>query len=139
MSLQAEVRTVPAESGPRHLLLEPGSSHPFGARPDDNGINFALFSEHATAVELLLFDSHDAAEPFQTFALDPVANRSFAVWHGYVRGLRAPAFYAYRVTGPDGGGNRFDPAKVLVDPYARGLSRARWDRGAACRPGERPP
>jgi isoamylase len=136
MSLQAEVRTVPAESGRRNLLLEPGSSHPFGARPDGSGINFALFSEHATAVELLLFDSHDAAEPFQTFALDPVANRSFAVWHGYIRGLRAPAFYAYRVTGPDGGGNRFDPAKVLVDPYARGLSRARWDRGAACRPGD---
>ncbi|WP_433062115.1 glycogen debranching protein GlgX [Dactylosporangium sp. CS-033363] len=116
--------------------LEAGRAHPFGARCDREGVNFALFSEHATGVELLLFDSYDAEQPAQTFRLDPRTNRSFATWHCYVRGLRAPAFYGYRVTGPDGGGHRFDPQKVLVDPYAKGVARARWDREAACRPGD---
>ncbi len=120
----------------RLYSCEPGRAHPFGARPDADGINFVLFSEHATGVELMLFDGPDAEQPFQTFQLDHETNRSFAVWHAYVRGLRAPAFYGYRVTGPDTPGNRFDPGKVLVDPYTRGLSRARWDRDAAARPGD---
>ncbi|WP_433617984.1 glycogen debranching protein GlgX [Dactylosporangium sp. CA-139114] len=118
------------------LTLEPGRAHPFGARCDAEGVNFALFSEHATGVELLLFDSYDAERPAQTLRLDPLTNRSFATWHGYVRGLRAPAFYAFRVSGPGGGGHRFDPQKALIDPYAKGVSRARWDRDAACRPGD---
>ncbi|WP_432994083.1 glycogen debranching protein GlgX [Dactylosporangium sp. CA-233914] len=128
MSLQALDQTV--------YTLEPGRAHPFGARCDAEGVNFALFSEHASGVELLLFDSHDAEQPSHTFRLDPRTNRSFATWHAYVRGLKAPAFYGYRVEGPDTPGNRFDPQKVLIDPYARGVSRTRWDRDAACRPGD---
>jgi len=115
---------------------EPGRAHPFGAKPEAGGINFVLFSEHATGVELLLFDAAEAELPYQTFVLDHETNRSFAVWHAFVPDLRAPAYYAYRVTGPDTPGARFDPQKVLVDPYARGISRARWDREAACRPGD---
>ncbi len=92
-------------------------------------------------MHLLLFDAHDATEPFQTIALDPEDNRSFAIWHVYVRGLRAPAFYALRVFGPQGEqargqGHRFDPEKVLIDPYARGLDRTLWVRGSACVPGD---
>jgi glycogen operon protein len=68
-------------------------------------------------------------------------NRSFAIWHVYVRGLKPPVFYALRVFGPDGEqarhqGHRFDPQKVLIDPYARGLDRTVWDRGSACVPGD---
>ena len=68
-------------------------------------------------------------------------NRSFAIWHVYVPGLRAPVFYALRVFGPEGDearrqGHRFDPQKVLIDPYARGLDRTLWDRGSACAPGD---
>ncbi|MFI5914789.1 glycogen debranching protein GlgX [Dactylosporangium sp. NPDC051541] len=116
--------------------LESGRSHPFGARCDADGVNFALFSEHATAVELLLFDSFDDEQPAHVFALDPRDNRSFATWHCYVRGLRAPACYGYRVHGPDTPGHRFDPGKVLLDPYTKGVVRSRWDRAAACRPGD---
>jgi isoamylase len=120
---------------------EPGRNHPLGATPDDDGVNFAFFSEHATGIELLIFERAEDTEPVQTVTLDPDRNRSFAVWHVYLRGLRAPAFYALRVFGPEGDdargqGRRFDSGKVLADPYARGLDRGLWDRGAACRPGD---
>lgn len=114
-----------------------GRSHPLGARPDDGGVNFAVFSEHATAMQLLLFEHHDSPAPYQIITLDPETNRTFAVWHVRVEGLRAPAFYGLRAFGPeDVPGLRFDPDKVLLDPYARGVDRALWDRGAACRPGD---
>jgi glycogen operon protein len=111
----------------------PGRSHPFGAYADAGGVNFAFFSEHAEGMDLLLFDNAADREPARTITLDPERNRSFAIWHVYVDGLRAPAFYALRAHGP---GGRFDPGKVLIDPYARGLDRTLWDRAAACRPGD---
>ncbi|GIF38050.1 glycogen debranching protein GlgX [Actinoplanes xinjiangensis] len=115
---------------------EPGRSHPLGATTDDDGVNFAFFSEHATGMELLIFANAGDIEPVQTVALDPEPHRSFAVWHVHLRGLRAPAFYALRVSGPDGDGMRFQPEKVLADPYARGLDRSLWKREAACVPGD---
>ena len=125
----------------RELATERGRSHPLGAHPDAGGINFAFFSEFATGIELLLFDRHDDVEPYQTIVLDPEASRSFAIWHVYVRGLRAPAFYALRVHGPAddqarGEGHRFDPRKLLIEPYSRGLDRTRWQRGSAVGPGD---
>ncbi|HEX8628901.1 MAG TPA: glycogen debranching protein GlgX [Catenuloplanes sp.] len=139
MRLQvSELQHRPAVTGRDELVGERGRSHPLGAHPDTGGVNFAFFSEHATGLQLLLFERHDSAEPYQTITLDPEINRSFAVWHVYVRDLRAPAFYALRVFGPTGptSGARFDADKLLVDPYARGLSRTRWDRAAACVPGD---
>ncbi|MEV6350345.1 glycogen debranching protein GlgX [Actinoplanes sp. NPDC051851] len=118
------------------VVPEPGRNHPLGATPDDDGVNVAFFSEHATGAELLIFERAGDAEPARTITLDPDVNRTFTVWHVYLRGLRAPAFYALRVTGPEGGGARFDAGKVLADPYARGLDRSRWDRAAACAPGD---
>jgi isoamylase len=90
-------------------------------------------------VELLLFDRHDSAEPIQTITLDPLTNHSFLFWHVYVGGLKAGMHYAYRVSGPQdlhGQGHRFDPGKVLIDPYARANTTTLWDRGAACQPGD---
>ena len=126
---------------PRRYVAERGRNHPLGAHQDAGGINFAFFSEHATGVELLLFDRHDAAEPFQTIVLDHELNRSFAIWHAYLRGLSAPVFYALRVFGPQDEasrhlGHRFDPQKALIDPYSRGLDRSLWQRGSACGPGD---
>jgi isoamylase len=125
----------------RAYAIERGRSHPLGAHQDPGGVNFAFFSEHATGVTLLLFDRHDATEPFQTVTLDPERNRSFAIWHVYLHGLRPPVFYALRMEGPVGEdarrqGHRFDPQKVLIDPYSRGLDRTLWDRGSACAPGD---
>ena len=136
-----ELERVLADGTDRENAIERGRSHPLGAHPDADGINFAFFSEFATGVELLLFDRHDAVEPYRTIVLDPELSRSFAIWHVYVRGLRAPVFYALRVTGPADdqarrSGHRFDPRKVLIDPYSRGLDRTKWLRASACEPGD---
>lgn len=120
---------------------EPGRHFPLGVTTDATGVNFALFSEHATAVALLLFDRHDSVEPVQVIPLNPEFHKTFIIWHVYVRGLRPGRFYAYRVDGPsDPGarreGHRFDPQKVLIDPYANGIAKDLWRRGEACVPGD---
>ncbi|MDH4358497.1 MAG: glycogen debranching protein GlgX [Candidatus Berkelbacteria bacterium] len=112
-----------------------GRPHPLGATPDENGVNFSVFSEHASSVELLLFSRHDDPEPAQVFVLDPKKNNSFHFWHIYVKGLKLGAVYAFRVDGerdPAEHGFRFDQDKVLIDPYARGNTNELWDRQAAC-------
>ena len=109
-----------------------GSPHPFGATPSPSGVNFSLASSNATGVELLLFSAHDALEPFQTIRFDPYVNKTFHVWHAFVRGLQAGAYYAYRVDGSsDSPAHRFNKNKVLLDPYARCHSRSIWDRNSA--------
>ncbi|MBW4618813.1 MAG: glycogen debranching protein GlgX [Cyanosarcina radialis HA8281-LM2] len=117
---------------------EKGHHHPLGAICDANGVNFSLFSEHATAVELLLFHKADDLEPFQVINLDPTINKSFHFWHVYVQGLQPGIHYAYRVDGPQdlSAGHRFDKQKVLIDPYAKGNTKSLWKRGDACLPGD---
>ncbi len=111
--------------------VEPGRTHPLGSMPDSDGVNFSIFSEHATSVELLLFDKHDDPEPIQIIQLNPKINKTFHFWHVYVRGLKPGAPYAYRVDGPqdlDEAGHRFNKNKVLIDPYAKSNSNALWNR-----------
>jgi len=105
----------------------PGMPYPLGAHWDGQGVNFALFSRNATAVELLLFDGPDVPAPSRQVQLQ---ERTAFVWHGYLPGLGPGQFYAYRVHGPyePGSGHRFNPAKVLIDPYARALAGTlAWD------------
>jgi isoamylase len=92
-----------------------GSPYPLGASWDGDGVNFALFSESATGVELCLFDA-DGAE--RRVAM---ADRTDQVWHAYLPGIGPGQRYGYRVTGPwlPEQGHRFNPAKLLLDPYAR--------------------
>jgi len=101
----------------------PGLPYPLGATWDGAGVNFALFSEHATAVHLCLFDSSDAARENMSI---PLAERTDRVWHGYLPDVRPGQIYGYRVHGPwdPSRGHRFNPAKVLLDPYARVVARA---------------
>ncbi len=116
--------------------IRPGTPYPLGATPDGEGVNFALFSEHATAVELCLFDP---AEPSREIRL-PVEERTDQVWHAHVSGLRPGAFYGYRVHGPyaPAAGHRFNPAKLLLDPYARAFAGSvAWDDAVlGYRPGD---
>jgi glycogen operon protein len=100
----------------------PGSSYPLGATWDGKGINFAVFSEHATKVELCLFDSVDARTESARVALPDQTER---VWHGYIIGLRPGQLYGFRVYGPyePQNGHRFNPAKLVVDPYAKSIGR----------------
>jgi isoamylase len=108
------------------VQILPGSPYPLGARWDGDGANFALYSEHASAVELCLFD--DAG--VETRANLP--HCTAFIWHGYVSGIRAGQRYGYRVHGPyePERGLRFNPNVVLLDPYARAVDRVEsWDLG----------
>ena len=98
-----------------------GRGAPLGATVVDGGVNFSLFSRSATGVELVFFDREDDAKPSRVIALDPVANRTYHYWHVFVPGVRPGQIYGYRVSGPSdpASGLRFDPAKVLLDPYGR--------------------
>lgn len=118
--------------------IEPGAAHPLGAIADEHGVNFVIFSEHATSVELLLFARYDDPQPFQAIPLDPVRNLTFHRWHVYVRGLRPGMAYAYRFDGPDDYRNadHFNKQKVLLDPYARAITTALWSRADASGPGD---
>jgi glycogen operon protein len=99
------------------------SSSPLGATCSDEGVNFSLFSRHATGVALLLFEGVDDPRPSRVIALDPTANRTYFYWHAFVPGVRPGQLYGYRVEGPfdPGAGMRFDPSKLLLDPYGRGV------------------
>jgi len=120
------------------LQTEKGSPHPLGATPVRQGVNFSLFSSSATAVELLLFKRHDDPKPYQTIQLDPNVNKTFHFWHVYVKGLSPGTHYAYRVDGPPdvSAGHRFNPKKVLIDPYAKGNTDKLWKRVDACGPAD---
>lgn len=97
--------------------ISTGSSAPLGTVFDGEGTNFALFSDHAHGVDLCLF-SPDGQTEIQRL---PLPERSGAIWHGYVPGLRPGTLYGYRVHGPfaPDRGHRFNPNKLLLDPYAR--------------------
>src|SRR5215510_7896745 len=101
-----------------------GSSSPLGATIVPEGVNFSVFSRGATAVDLLLFDRKDDARPARIISIDPITNRSYHYWHVFVPGLEVGQLYGYRVHGPfdPARGMRFDPAKVLLDPYGRGVA-----------------
>ena len=118
------------------LPVAEGSPHPLGATVYPHGVNFSVFSENAAGVELLLFEKDRDLYPSQTIKLDPLKNRTFAFWHVFVRGLKPEVFYAYRVDGPfkPEEGHRFNPNKVLIDPYAKGNSDRLWQRNNAIGP-----
>jgi len=117
----------------------PGESFPLGATVYHNGVNFSVFSKDSTAVELLLFDTPEAAQPCHVIPLDPKRNKTYHYWHIFLPGLRAGQVYAYRVEGPfdPERGLRFDRDKVLLDPYARAIvGWENYSRDAARRPGD---
>jgi len=99
-----------------------GRSSPLGATVVDGGVNFSIFSRNATGVELLFFERDDA-RPARSIRLDPATDRTYHYWHVFVPGARPGQIYGYRVEGPSdfARGMRFDPSKVLLDPYGRGV------------------
>ncbi len=99
----------------------PGKPYPLGASYNGVGVNFALFSEGATKVELCLFDSPTDSAPRETIEL---MEKRVHVFHSFVPGLKPGQLYGYRVHGPwdPERGLRFNPAKVLVDPYAQAVA-----------------
>jgi isoamylase len=100
-----------------------GRHAPLGTDITKDGVNFSIFTRTATGVELLLFDREDTAKPSRIITLDPVVNRTYHYWHTFVPGIKSGQLYGYRILGPDDStkGFRFDPSKVLLDPYGRGV------------------
>jgi len=115
-----------------------GRPYPLGSILRPGGANFSVYANNATTVELLLFDSVDAAQPSRIIELEPIYNCTFHYWHIYVPNVQAGQLYGYRVYGPNHPerGLRFDPEKLLLDPYARGIAvGSGYDRKAASVPG----
>jgi len=122
------------ETYPTH----PGCRYPHGATLEDGGVNFSLYSRHATGAELLLYESGAAEAPFQIVRLDPESNHSFFNWHVKLIGLPPGTHYTWRLDGPSDAavhGWRFDPAVELVDPWAREVDTRFWDRRRTLRVG----
>ena len=103
------------------MRVWPGSPRPLGATWDGEGVNFAIFSENATAVQLLLFDDADSGTPSATVSLQEVTDR---VWHAYLPDVRPGDLYGYKIDGPyePSSGHRFNNRKLLIDPYAKAVS-----------------
>src|SRR5215831_12843163 len=122
-----------------HPTEQRGWSAPLGATVMEGGVNFSVFSRSANWVELLLFEREDDGRPNRTIHIDPTTCRTYHYWHTFVPGLRAGQIYGYRVHGPNspGEGQRFDPSKVLLDPYGRAVvTPAAYDRAAAAAEGD---
>ena len=109
------------------MRVWPGHPYPLGANWDGAGVNVALFSDHATKVEFCLFDSPGDQHESQRIELP---ERTYNVFHGYFPDLKPGTLYGFRVTGPysPNEGYRFNPNKLLFDPYARAVGRPlKWD------------
>ncbi|MGB8432757.1 MAG: glycogen debranching protein GlgX, partial [Burkholderiales bacterium] len=106
-----------------HPGTQPGRSSPLGATVCPRGVNFSVFSKSSTRVELMFFDRVDDANPTAVFPLDPMGNRTYHYWHVFVPGVAVGQIYGYRAFGPfePHRGLRFDPDKVLLDPYGKAV------------------
>ena len=116
-----------------------GESHPLGATIHGDGVNFSVFSRNCTAMELLLFDKVDDPFPALTITLDPKRNKTGHYWHVFVPGVKQGQIYGFRAYGPFDPqcGLRFDPGKVLLDPYGKAVAVPEgYSRNAACGVGE---
>jgi len=118
--------------------LNKGNTSPLGATVCNGGVNFSVFARDCSGIELLLFDHADDATASRVIPLDPRQNRTYHYWHIFVPDIGAGQLYGFRVAGPfdPQRGLRFDPAKILIDPYGRAVAvPATYDRRAACVPG----
>lgn len=103
------------------MRVWPGRPYPQGAMWDGEGVNFALFSENATGVELCLFDHEHQDQESHRIRMEECTD---LVWHVYLPEVRPGQLYGYRVHGPydPHAGHRFNPSKLLIDPYAKALT-----------------
>ena len=106
------------------MVTMPGKPLPLGATLRDRGVQFAIFSRHATAITLQLFATSEDISPAAEIQLDPRVNKTGDIWHIFVEGLTAGQLYGYRADGPYRPleGLRFNKNKLLLDPYARAVT-----------------
>ena len=103
------------------MRIWPGSSYPLGAAWDGKGVNFAIYSENATSISLLLYESQNSPTPRHRI---PLTEKSGYVWHCYLPDIMPGQLYAYSVDGPyePDKGLRFNKKKALIDPYSRAIT-----------------
>jgi glycogen operon protein len=136
-------------SATQHAVLQPrpasneavenGRSYPLGATLVGGGVNFSIYSRTASALELLLFDEVSDGTPSRVISIDPAFNRTYHYWHVFVPGVQAGQIYGFRAYGPvdSARGLRFDPSKVLLDPYGRAVVVPKtYSRHADCIQGD---
>src|SRR5271166_3625149 len=101
-----------------------GRSYPLGATLIAGGANFSVFSRSAAGIDLLFFDREDDARPSRVIPINPLTNLTYHYWHVFVPGVEAGQIYGFRAYGPfePNRGLRFDPSKVLLDPYGRAVA-----------------
>lgn len=101
-----------------------GAALPLGAHVRGTGVNFAIFSRNATGVRLDLFESAEDDMPVRSFILNPTRNKTGDIWHIWLEGIQPGQFYGFHIAGPysPGEGHRFNPDKLLVDPYATAIA-----------------
>ncbi len=117
-----------------YFSVKKGSRYPLGAICRDGGVNFCIFSRHATSVELLLYESPHALAPIEKIPLDPHENRDFFFWNIFVEGAKPGMAYTWRADGPDDtkiSGFRFNKQRQLLDPWARVVFDRFWQREEA--------
>ena len=102
-----------------------GKSFPLGATLGGGGANFSVYAKHSRAAQIVLFDRVDDRAPSRVIDLDPRTNLTYHYWHAFVPGVTAGQLYGYRIAGPfePAAGLRFDPDKVLIDPYGKAIAR----------------
>src|SRR5512139_1981570 len=113
-----------AQDRGKQLVTRPGKPMPLGATLREQGVQFAIFSRHASAITLQLFASSKDRLPVAEIALDPRVNKTGDIWHIFVEGLCAGQLYGYRADGPyrPRDGMLFNKHKLLLDPYARAVT-----------------
>jgi len=133
------MNTAPEKAGRVGPEPHKGNTSPLGATVCNGGVNFSLFARDCTGIELLLFEHADDATPSRIITLNPRQNRTYHYWHVFVPDIGAGQLYGFRVAGPfdPSRGMRFDPDKLLIDPYGRAVAvPVGYDRAAACVPGD---
>lgn len=122
-------------ASPETSDIQAGNPLPIGGpHQQGEGVCFVLFSRHATRVRLELYEDPDDSSPTRIIDFDPMRHRTGDIWHIWVRGIAVGQLYGYRVEGPyqPEEGHRFNPNKLLLDPYARAIAGVRnWDFSAA--------
>ncbi len=124
-----------------HLLPSVPLPVPYGAHVVEDGVQFTLFSRHATRVWLMLFNAPDAAEPVEEFELIPEHNRIGDIWHVHIRTARVGQYYLYRMEGAAAarGKSFFNPDQWLLDPYAQAVAGpTAWGDPGGIQPGKHP-
>jgi len=125
----------PSVVSPEESDIQSGTPLPIGGpHQQGDGVNFVLFSRHATSVRLEFYQHPDDTSPTRVVDIDPASHRTGDIWHIWVRGIAVGQLYGYRIEGPYSPeeGHRFNPHKLLLDPYARAIAGVKnWDFSAA--------